>query len=228
MTATREGKVCEVVEVPLAPLPVPRHALVVVLHEDDAVGQAWETCLISTGGDVVSCRPKDPGAAKALQRADVVFSCLPWRRLRDLATHVDSSCAGAVFVQCMTGLMVDGSGFYLEPVPLDSVVQLSASLLTGCRVVGALQQFTPEQLFSAASGAFVSDAPVTGDDREATDLVQGVIDMVPGLDAVYMGGLRTAGAVEGLASIAREVAASHALSGGFRLGGATPQNLRFL
>lgn len=124
--------------------------------------------------------------------------------------------------------MGDGSGSYVEPVPFDSVVQLSATLLTGCRVVGALQQFTPEQLSLAASGAFVSDAPVTGDDREATDLVEEVIDMVSGLDAVYMGGLRTAGAVEGLASVVREMAASHALSGGFRLGGATPQNLCFL
>lgn len=213
---------------PLAPLPVPRHAAVVVLGEGGPLARALADCLSAAGVDAASTRPQDPGTAQMLQCADVVFSSLPWRRLRDLATHLDPTCAGAVFVQCTTGLTVDGTGFYVEPVPHRSVVQLSATLLPSCRVVGALQQFTPEQLSLAASDAFVSDAPVTGDDREATDLVEGVIDMIPGLDAVHLGGLRTAGAVEGLASIVREMTVSHALSGGFRLGGETPQGLRFL
>lgn len=124
------------------------------------------------------------------------------------------SDAGPVLIPCVTGLTRDDDGYHMDDVPGGSVVQLLAELLPTWCVVGALQHFTGEQLYAAASDLFVTDVPVTGDDREATDLVEGIIDLVPGLDAVYLGGLRTSSAVEGLAAVVREVAIDPARTGG--------------
>lgn len=215
--------------VPVAPLPVPRCAAVVILGDGgDPVGEALVECLGTTGIGFRIVRPDNESDASALVRADVVFSALPWRRLRDLAAHLPDTDASHVLVPCVTALARDDDGYHMEAVPGGSVVQLLADLLPTWRVVGALQHITGEQLSAAASGVFVTDVPVTGDDREATDLVEGIIDLVPGLDAVYLGGLRTSPAVEGLAAVVREVATHHRGTGGFRVGGAPDHSLRFI
>lgn len=215
-------------QVPNSPLPVPRHATVAIIAEEVLIGQAMSACLDAagvahsvTGADVRS-------AASSLRRADVVLCCLNWRRLEELSGTLAELCEGSVFVTCTTALAHDDDGYFTDEVPNGSVAMLAATLLPPVRVVGALQQFSPQQLSGAASGAFSSDAPVTGDDREATDLVEGVIDLIPGFDAILMGGLRSAGAVEGLLSVVREAASRQGLTGGFRLTESLPPQLRFL
>jgi 8-hydroxy-5-deazaflavin:NADPH oxidoreductase len=43
-----------------------------------------------------------------------------------------------------------------------------------------------------------TDVLVLGDDREATDAVQALVDEIPGMRGVYAGRLRNAGQVEAL------------------------------
>ena len=196
------------------PLPDPR---VVVLADGpaDPFAAALGECLAAVG-----IEPEDDVAS-----ADVVLTCLPWRRLRDAAPGIPLG-PDAVLVACTTGLAHDADGWWVEDVPGGSVVGMLSDLLPGRRVVGALQLLTADQLLAAAAWSFATDVPVTGDDPDAVALVSALVDLLPGLDAVGLGGSRTAGAVEGLAAVVREVADPPGGSGALRLGGATPTALR--
>jgi hypothetical protein len=56
--------------------------------------------------------------------------------------------------------------------------ELNCSPSPDSRVIGALQQFGTGHLTFATLGTFHSDVPVIGDDREASDLVEALIDGV--------------------------------------------------
>lgn len=118
---------------------------------------------------------------------------------------------------CATSLSCDENGYYVKDVPERSVTRLAAQLVPSARVVGALQQFMPEHLELARLGLLESDAPITGTDREATDLVEALVDEVPGLHSLYMGGLDVSAAVKGLAAVVREVSSSQPAPVGCRV-----------
>jgi hypothetical protein len=56
--------------------------------------------------------------------------------------------------------------------------ELNCSPSPDSRVIGTLQQFGTGHLTFATLGTFHSDVPVIGDDREASDLVEALIDGV--------------------------------------------------
>ncbi len=206
-----------------AGLPAAREARVAVrAAPGDPLGDALADCLAAAGlGSGVADGPA------GVSGADVVWACLPWRKLRDEAADLAAAAPDAVLVACTTGLQHDADGWWVEDVPHGSVVAMLSTLLPGRRVVGALQLLCARQLRDAVAGAFASDVPVTGDDEEALALVGALVDLLPGLDAVRLGGTRTAGAVEGLAAVVREVGAQPGRTGSFRLGGSVPTGLRF-
>jgi predicted dinucleotide-binding enzyme len=86
-------------------------------------------------------------------------------------------------------------------------------------VVGPLHQLTAAHLKLAVLGTLETDVLVVGDDREATDLVEALIDELRGLESVYAGPLRTAGAIEGLTVLLREAESKAGHPVGFRLTG---------
>lgn len=73
------------------------------------------------------------------------------------------------------------------------------------RPVGALHLVTAAHVTLASVGALTSNVPVVGDDREATDLVEALVDEMPGFSAAYGGRLSGAAAIEGMAAVLREV-----------------------
>ena len=71
-------------------------------------------------------------------------------------------------------------------------------MLPDSRVVGAFHNVSAVLLEDPRSSAVDTDVLVLGDDREATDLVQALADVVPGMRGVYGGRLRNAHQVEAL------------------------------
>ena len=205
--------------IPSHPLPLGAYARVAV------VGTNRRRLLLTS---LLACgRPHELVSLAALQDdpvgfadADVIFLTEPVK----VRGPGDPSSAlwGERVVVCAQEHQPDGTN---SAPPDRSDLKILTDQLQAARVVGAFGAFSDHHLERMGLGACDSDVPVVGDDREAADLVEALIDAVPGLTAVYSGPSRNAMAVEGLASVLRVVASSHGGPVGFRM---TQNGLRFL
>jgi 8-hydroxy-5-deazaflavin:NADPH oxidoreductase len=146
-----------------------------------------------TGGHV-------DGAANAVAAAagDVVLVVVPWDGHAELLAELAPVLAGKIVVDCVNPLGFDKQGAYALPVPEGSATQQAAALLPGSRVVGAFHNVSAVLLEDPEVASVDTDVLVLGDDREATDAVQALADVVPGMRGIYAGRLRNAHQVEAL------------------------------
>lgn len=135
------------------------------------------------------------GAARA---GDVVVVAVPWEGHRELLQSLAGELAGKVVVDCVNPLGFDKQGAFALPVEEGSAAQQAAAVLPDSRVVGAFHHVSAVLLLDEAVETVDTDVLVLGDDREATDLVQALVDVVPGMRGVYGGRLRNAHQVEAL------------------------------
>ena len=75
----------------------------------------------------------------------------------------------------------------LNPVPEGSAAQQAAAVLGGSTVVGAFHHVSAPLLLDPGVAELDMDVLVLGDDRNATDLVQGLAERIPGVRGVYAG-----------------------------------------
>ncbi len=113
---------------------------------------------------------------------------------RSLTTEL----AGKIVVDCVNPLGFDKQGPFALQVEEGSATQQAAAILTGSRVVGAFHNVSASLLEDPEVDRIETDVLVLGDDRDATDLVQSIADVVPGMRGLYGGRLRNAHQVEAL------------------------------
>jgi NADPH-dependent F420 reductase len=160
--------------------------------EDRAVAAAAELAG-SVGGQVSGA--DNAGAAAA---GDVVVVAVPWEGHRELLAELAPALAGKVVVDCVNPLGFDKQGAYALPVEEGSAAQQAAALLPDSTVVGAFHNVSAVLLEDPSVESVDTDVLVLGDDRAATDLVQALADVIPGVRGVYGGRLRNAHQVEAL------------------------------
>ena len=146
-----------------------------------------------TGGAVTGL--DNVGAATA---GDVVLVVVPWDGHAELLKELAPVLAGKVVVDCVNPLGFDKQGAYALHVEEGSAAQQAAALLPECTVVGAFHNVSAVLLEDPAVASIDTDVFVLGDDRAATDLVQALASVVPGMRGVYGGRLRNAHQVEAL------------------------------
>ena len=134
----------------------------------------------------------------AARAGDVVVVAVPWEGHRELLVALADSLTGKVVVDCVNPLGFDGRGAYALAVEEGSAAQQAAAVLPGSRVVAAFHHVSAVLLLDEAVDTLDSDVLVLGDDREATDLVQALVALVPGMRGIYAGRLRNAHQVEAL------------------------------
>ncbi|WP_210438924.1 NADPH-dependent F420 reductase [Nocardioides xinjiangensis] len=147
-------------------------------------------------GDVGRVRGADNHEAAAA--GDVVLVVVPWEGHAELLSSLTSELAGKVVVDCVNPLGFDKQGAYALPVEEGSATQQAAAILPESRVVGAFHNVSAVLLLDPDVERVETDVLVLGDDREATDLVQALADVVPGMRGMYGGRLRNAHQVEAL------------------------------
>jgi len=123
---------------------------------------------------------------------DVVVVAVPYDGHADLLAALAPVLAGKVVVDCVNPLGFDKQGAYALPVEEGSATQQAAAILTESRVVGAFHNASAVLLEDPSVESIDTDVLVLGDDREATDLVQALADVVPGMRGMYGGRLRNA------------------------------------
>ena len=135
------------------------------------------------------------GAARA---GDIVIVAVPWDGHRELLASLAGELAGKIVVDCVNPLGFDKSGSFALPVEEGSAAQQAAAVLPDSRVVGAFHHVSAVLLLDEQVDSVDTDVLVLGDDREATDLVQALAGLVPGMRGIYAGRLRNAHQVEAL------------------------------
>ena len=136
--------------------------------------------------------------AEAAAAGDIVLVVVPWDGHAELLQSLRSELAGKIVVDCVNPLGFDKQGPYALAVPEGSATQQAAAILTGSRVVGAFHNVSAVLLEDPEVESIDTDVLVLGDDREATDLVQALADVVPGMRGIYGGRIRNAHQVEAL------------------------------
>ena len=136
--------------------------------------------------------------AEAAAAADVVLVVVPWDGHAELLRSLTTELAGKIVVDCVNPLGFDKQGPFALQVEEGSATQQAAAILTGSRVVGAFHNVSASLLEDPEVDRIETDVLVLGDDRDATDLVQSIADVVPGMRGLYGGRLRNAHQVEAL------------------------------
>lgn len=143
-----------------------------------------------------------PGTARGMTNAecvlaaDVVVVAIPWDGHAETLQSLRSELAGKIVVDCVNPLGFDKQGAYSLEVAEGSAAQQAAGLLPDSRIVAAFHHVSAVLLLDEAVDRIETDVLVLGDDREATDTVQALVDLVPGMRGIYGGRLRNAGQVE--------------------------------
>jgi hypothetical protein len=135
---------------------------------------------------------------EAARAADIVVVAVPWEGHGALLESVAEALAGKIVVDCVNPLGFDGKGAFALPVDEGSAAEQAAGLLPDSRVVAAFHHVSAVLLLDPSVESMDTDVMVLGDDREATDAVQALVEEIPGMRGVYAGRLRNAHQVEAL------------------------------
>jgi 8-hydroxy-5-deazaflavin:NADPH oxidoreductase len=141
----------------------------------------------------------DGGTNEAAAAAgDVVVVAVPWEGHEPLIRGLASALHGKVVIDCVNPMGFDSQGAFALAVAEGSAAQQAASLLPDSTVVAAFHHVSAVLLLDPDVDSIDTDVLVLGDERSATDLVQGLVDRITGMRGVYGGRLRNAGQVEAL------------------------------
>lgn len=138
------------------------------------------------------------GNAEAAASGDIVVIAIPWEAHADLLREVAPALVGKVVVDCVNPLGFDEYGAYALAVPEGSAAQQAAGILTESTVVGAFHNLSAALLEDPDLRSIGTDVLVLGDDREATDLIQELAAVIPGVRGIYGGRLRDTHQVEAI------------------------------
>ncbi|MFM9135679.1 MAG: NADPH-dependent F420 reductase [bacterium] len=147
---------------------------------------------------VAGSRVRGMTNADCAREADVLIVAVPWDGHAVLLEGLRDELRGKIVVDCVNPLGFDKQGAYALDVPEGSAAQQAAGLLPDSRVVAAFHHVSAVLLLDEGVDSLDTDVLVLGDDREATDAVQALVGLLPGMRGVYAGRLRNAGQVEGL------------------------------
>jgi NADPH-dependent F420 reductase len=133
------------------------------------------------------------GAAAA---ADVVLVAVPWEGHAALLESLRDELVGKIVIDCVNPLGFDKQGPFALPVEEGSAAQQAEKLLPESRVTAAFHHVSAVHLADLSIAEMATDVLVLGDDREATDVVRALADVIPGMRGIYGGRLRNAHQVE--------------------------------
>lgn len=136
--------------------------------------------------------------ATVAQTCDPVIVAVPWAAHEPTLRALSDQLADTVVIDCVNPLGFDRQGPYGLEVPQGSAAEQAQALLPRSRVTAAFHHVSAILLADLSVTDLALDVLVLGDDRDATDLVRGLAELLPGVRGIYGGRLRNAGQVERL------------------------------
>lgn len=154
------------------------------------------------------------GAARA---GDVVLVVVPWDGHKELLESLRADLAGKVVVDCVNPLGFDKQGPFALKVDEGSATEQAQAVLPDSTVVGAFHNVSAVLLDDPEVARVDTDVLVLGDEREATDLVQDLAGVIPGVRGIYGGRRRNAHQVEALTANLIAINRRHKAHAGIRV-----------
>ncbi|HUB69569.1 MAG TPA: NADPH-dependent F420 reductase [Acidimicrobiales bacterium] len=148
--------------------------------------------------------PVFPGANRAAAEAELVVIATPWEGATATARELAGELSGKVVVSMVNAMTRWGDRFVPLLPPTGSVAVAIARCLPASKVAGAFHHL-PAGPLADLDHQVEADVMVFSDERATTDQVIGLVNMVPGLRGVDVGGLGSAMAVEALTAALVEV-----------------------
>lgn len=142
--------------------------------------------------------PVRGGSNAEAAACQVVVVAVPYDGHLPLLEALAPQLAGKVVIDCVNPIGFDKQGVYALDVAAGSAALEAAAALPDSRVVAAFHHLSAVLLSDPSVQRVETDVLVLGDDREATDLVQQLAGLVPGMRGVYAGRLRNSRQVEAL------------------------------
>ena len=134
--------------------------------------------------------------AGTARQADVLIVAVPYEGHAELLRGLAGPLAGKIVVDAVNPLGFDKQGAYALDIPEGSAAQQAAALLPDSRVTAAFHHVSAPLLLDIEVRSVELDVLVLGDDREATDAVQALAELIPGARGIYAGRLRNAHQIE--------------------------------
>jgi hypothetical protein len=145
-----------------------------------------------------------PGTNEAAAQADIVVVATPWEGAVTTVRNLAPQLTGRTVVSMVNILTRWGDRLVPLLPPTGSVASAMASALPGSRVAGAFHHL-PAGPLADLSQTIEADVMVFSDTRATTDEVIALVNLVPGLRGIDVGGLGSAMAVEALTAALVEV-----------------------
>jgi NADPH-dependent F420 reductase len=145
-----------------------------------------------------------PGTNLQAAEADVVVVATPWEGAVSTVKELAPQLSGKTVVSMVNAMARWGDRFVPLLPPTGSVAVAIAEALPQSRVAGAFHHLPAGPLGNPAH-ELLADVMVFSDQRSVTDDVIGLVDRIPGLRGVDVGGLGSAMAVEALTAALVEV-----------------------
>lgn len=136
--------------------------------------------------------------ADCAKQADIVIVAVPYDGHRELLESLKPQLDGKIVIDCVNALGFGKQGPFALEVPEGSVCEQAAAVLTDSTIIGAFHNVSAEKLLDASLTEVDADVLVLGEDREATDTVIEIVNLIPGMRGIFGGRLRNAGQVEAL------------------------------
>ena len=162
--------------------------------------------------------PLTPGENEAAAGADLVVVATPWDGVPSTLAPLKGALKAKIVVSMANALTRWGKEMIPLLPPSGSVTAAVARALPASRVVGAFHHL-PAGPWSDLDHVLDADVMVCSDDREATREVVALVDRLPGLRGVDVGGLGSALAVEALTPALLEVNRRYKTHAAIRLTG---------
>ena len=145
-----------------------------------------------------------PGTNEVAAQADIVVVATPWEGAVTTVRNLAPQLTGRTVVSMVNILTRWGDRLVPLLPPTGSVASAMASALPGSRVAGAFHHL-PAGPLADLSQTIEADVMVFSDTRATTDEVIALVNLVPGLRGIDVGGLGSAMAVEALTAALVEV-----------------------
>ena len=144
--------------------------------------------------------PNLRGGSNASVAADceIAIIAVPWSAHELMVRELEPHLQNKIVVDCVNPLGFDDKGAYAIKVPEGSACEQAQMLLPHSTVVGAFHNVSSVVLLDPEVTQMAVDVLVLGDDRVATELIQVLVEFLPGARGVFGGRLRNSGQVEAL------------------------------
>jgi NADPH-dependent F420 reductase len=145
-----------------------------------------------------------PGTNQAAAQADLVVLATPWEGAVTTARELAEELSGKIVISMVNAMTRWGDRFVPLLPPTGSVAVAVAHALPSSRVAGGFHH-VPAGHLGDLDHQLGMDVMVFADERATTDQVIELIDRIPGLRGIDVGGLGSALAVEALTAALVEV-----------------------